>query len=156
MNLDTRNALAPKYSLVRLLIRISVIAADKVFCMFSVVWNRAANLRLRSWKQYCAEQNTADFRSRSIKGSDFGMNCGHVWYKLLMTERFMRQSVIAPHNQREPLTAGPHCFGAPPFLLSAGTAHNGQEFASQARKASASISPASSSSFFCRACSLQR
>ena len=34
MNLDTRNALVPKYSLARLLILISVIAADKVFCMF--------------------------------------------------------------------------------------------------------------------------
>ena len=34
--------------------------------------------------------------------------------------------------------------------------HNGQEFASQARKASRSISSRSSASFFCRACSLQR
>ena len=73
MNLDTRNALVPKYSLVKLLIRISVIAADKVFCIFSVAWNRTANLRLRSWKRYCAEQNIVDFRSRSIKGPDFGV-----------------------------------------------------------------------------------
>jgi hypothetical protein len=72
MNLDTRNALVPKYSLVKLLIRISVIAADKVFCIFSVAWNRTANLRLRSWKQYCVEQNIVDFRSQSIKGPDFG------------------------------------------------------------------------------------
>ena len=28
-------------------------------------------MRLRSWKQYCAEQNIVDFRSRSIKGPDF-------------------------------------------------------------------------------------
>ena len=72
MNLDTRNALVPKYSLVKLLIWISVNAADKVFCIFSVAWNRTANLRLRSWKQYCAEQNIVDFRSQSIKGPDFG------------------------------------------------------------------------------------
>ena len=52
---------------------ISVNAADKVFCIFSVAWNRTANLRLRSWKRYCAEQNIVDFRSRSIKGPDFGV-----------------------------------------------------------------------------------
>ena len=37
-------------------------------------------LRLRSWKQYCAEQNIVDFRLRSIKGLDFGMNYGYLWY----------------------------------------------------------------------------